>query len=232
MRRLHIAGTFLIAAVPFIADAETRGEPFTPAQLTNASTLVVEATVLNVATVQKYKVRFPTKVEVIRVLKGKTDAKVLEFGHRPPGKYVIFPEEYNTPVVGQRGMVFLQENAGTLILNGYIAEPLQRFTLIWRETSTTPIEKVKTPDGFKISPAQAVKPIMARISRAPWAEFYLFVDATNYYFGNTRRGKELSEPQRGHWIINGTTGKQTYSEIEDTEPTNAPYSSPAAGSKR
>jgi hypothetical protein len=96
----------------------------------------------------------------------------------------------------------------------------QRFTLIWRETSEIPIEKIETPKGFTISPAEAVKPIMARSSRAPWAEFYLFVDATSYYFGNTRRGTELSSPEPGHWIINGTTGKTTYSDKENTEPMN------------
>ena len=99
-------------------------------------------------------------------------------------------------------------------------EKERRFTLIWRESSKLPMEKVEMPTGFKISPAKAVKGIMARSSRAPWAEFYLFVDPTNYYFGNTRRGTELSSPEPGHWIINGTTGKTTYSEKEDTEPEN------------
>lgn len=93
----------------------------------------------------------------------------------------------------------------------------QQFCLIWRETSNIRIEEVPTPDGFKMSPAKAVKPIMARISRAPWAEFYLFVDVTNYYFGNTRRGTELSGPEAGHWLINGTTGKTFYSEEKNTE---------------
>lgn len=83
------------------------------------------------------------------------------------------------------------------------------FTLIWRETSPTPIEKVPTPNGFKINPAEAVKSIMARSSRAPWAEFYLFIGGTNYYFGNTKRRTDLKEPEAGHWIINGITGKIT-----------------------
>jgi hypothetical protein len=67
-------------------------------------------------------------------------------------------------------------------------EPRQQFTLIWRETSGTPIEKVQTPEGFMVSPATAVKGIMGIYSRLPSAEFYLFVDSTTYYFGNTRKG--------------------------------------------
>jgi hypothetical protein len=94
----------------------------------------------------------------------------------------------------------------------------QTFKLIWRESSEIPIERVETPKGFKISPAEAVKPIMARSSRAPWAEFYLFVDASSYYFGNTKRGTQLSSPEPGHWIINGTTGNTAYVEKDDTEP--------------
>jgi hypothetical protein len=81
--------------------------------------------------------------------------------------------------------------------------------MIWRETSVIPIEKVPTPDGFKVTPAEAVKPIMARSTRAPWAEFYLFVDSTSYYFGNTRKGAELTAPPPGHYVIDGMTGKIT-----------------------
>lgn len=104
------------------------------------------------------------------------------------------------------------------LLAGCVASgrSMQDFTLIWRESSGIPMENVETPKGFKISPAKAVKPIMARSSRAPWAEFYLFADATSYYFGNTKRGTKLSSPEPGHWIINGTTGKTTYSE-ENTD---------------
>lgn len=84
-------------------------------------------------------------------------------------------------------------------------EQSQRFTLIWRETSATPIEELPTPKGFKISPAEAVKPVMSRRHRAPWAEFYLFVDAGNYCFGNTRKGTDLIVPEPGCWVINGAT---------------------------
>jgi hypothetical protein len=91
----------------------------------------------------------------------------------------------------------------------------QSFRLIWRETSAVPIEKVETPKGFTISPAKAVRPIMARSSRAPWAEFYLFVSAANYYFGNTSKGTEFSAPWPGHWIIDGRTGETTRSEKKD-----------------
>jgi hypothetical protein len=90
----------------------------------------------------------------------------------------------------------------------------QRFRLIWRETSNVPIEQVSTPDGFKISPAKAVKPLMDRSSRAPWAEFYLFVNKSNYYFGNTRKDTVLTYPEPGHWIIDGITGETLYKESE------------------
>ena len=91
----------------------------------------------------------------------------------------------------------------------------QAFRLIWRETSGIPIEKVETPKGFTISPAKAVRPIMDRSSRAPWAEFYLFTSASKYYFGNTRKGTKPSSPEPGHWIIDGRTGETTRSERED-----------------
>jgi hypothetical protein len=86
------------------------------------------------------------------------------------------------------------------------------FRLIWRETSATPIEKVQTPDGFMIAPADAVKPIIARSTRLPRAEFYLFIDSANYYFGNTTRGTDLKEPEAGYWVINGMTGGTTRTE--------------------
>ncbi|MCX6880580.1 MAG: hypothetical protein NTW21_43260 [Verrucomicrobia bacterium] len=95
----------------------------------------------------------------------------------------------------------------TLAIPTFHDEQGKRFTMIWRETSVIPIEKVPSPDGFKVTPVEAVKPIMARSTRAPWAEFYLFVDSTSYYFGNTRKGEELTAPQPGHYVIDGITGK-------------------------
>jgi len=92
-----------------------------------------------------------------------------------------------------------------------------QFRLLWRESSGIPIEKVPTPEGFKISPAKAVKPIMARLTRAPGWEFYLFVDAKNYYFGLTRNGTKLATPEPGHSAIDGTTGTTTYVEPNGAE---------------
>jgi hypothetical protein len=97
----------------------------------------------------------------------------------------------------------------------------QRFTLIWRETSGIPIENVPTPDGFKVSPAEVVKPVMSILSLLPSAEYYLFVDATSYYCGVTHKGTEITAPLPGHYIINGTTGKMSdYIEEKDTEQKN------------
>ena len=104
-------------------------------------------------------------------------------------------------------------------------EQYQRFTLIWRQTSGIPIENVPTPDGFKISPAEAVKPINALFSRMPSSEDYLLVDATNYYFGNTHQGAEIvaPHPESTIIIINGTTGKMSdYIDEKDTEQLNQP----------
>lgn len=81
--------------------------------------------------------------------------------------------------------------------------------MIWRESSGISIEKVPTPSGFKISPATAVKGIMGLYTRLPIAEFYLFVDSTSYYFGNTKKGTELTSPQPDHHVIDGITGKIT-----------------------
>ncbi|MCK5590630.1 MAG: hypothetical protein KAI72_01620 [Candidatus Pacebacteria bacterium] len=39
-----------------------------------------------------------------------------------------------------------------------------------------PIEKVDTPKGFNITPAEAINPLMARSSRVSWSDFYLFID--------------------------------------------------------
>lgn len=99
------------------------------------------------------------------------------------------------------------------ILNS-LSKAAQQFFLIWRETSGSRIEDIPTPVGFKISPAMAVKPIMARMSRAPWAEYYLLIDSSSYYFGNTRKGNELKGPGPGHFRINGKNGKTIYSESE------------------
>jgi len=86
------------------------------------------------------------------------------------------------------------------------------FTLIWRESSGIPIEEVETPAGFQVSPFDAIRHITKRRSRPPWAEDYLFIALTYYYFGSTRKGTELSEPEKGHWIIDGMTGEISYLE--------------------
>jgi hypothetical protein len=97
-------------------------------------------------------------------------------------------------------------------------EQSQRFTMIWRETSIIPIEKAPTPQGFKVNPASAVKGIMGIYSRLPSAEFYLFVNSTSYYFGNTRKGVELTAPQPGHYVIDGMTGKITEPKPDGGKP--------------
>lgn len=70
-----------------------------------------------------------------------------------------------------------------------------------------PIGNVAAPAGFKITPAKAVSPIMARGTRAPWADAYLFADGNRYYFGNGEKGQDIAGPQPGHWVIDGATGR-------------------------
>jgi len=100
------------------------------------------------------------------------------------------------------------------IKTGAIKIVRTEFKLLWRESSGIPIEKVPMPDGFKVSPAQAAKPIMARSTMAPGTEFYLLADARNYYLGITRKGTKLVAPEPGHQIIDGTTGRIVQPEAE------------------
>jgi len=94
-----------------------------------------------------------------------------------------------------------------------------KFRLLWRESSGIPIEKVPTPEGFKVSPVQATKGIMSSLSLLREAEPYLFADTRNYYFGITRRGAKLSGPEPWHWVIDGTTGKTVHREAKkDAKP--------------
>ena len=81
-----------------------------------------------------------------------------------------------------------------------------------------------SPDGFTISPEQAVSPILARMSRAPWAVAYLFADATFYYFGNANKRADFpTTPETTAIKINGTTGEITYPEEKRTEQGVPPY---------
>jgi hypothetical protein len=79
--------------------------------------------------------------------------------------------------------------------------------LLWRESSGIAIEEVSTPAWFEVSPSKAVKPIMARMSRAAWADAYVFADGCNYYLGNGNKGEGLPQPLACPFVINGNTGK-------------------------
>ena len=102
------------------ARADMRGVPYSPEQLFKQSTLVFEGTVTEIETVEKYDNTFPISAKVVTVLKGKADQKALSFKHKDPGDSVIYEQEFNKPEVGEMGTFYLQDQAGTLVLIGYI----------------------------------------------------------------------------------------------------------------
>ena len=110
----------LTAAI--VAIAESRGRHYTPAELLEQSTLVFKGRVLQVGTVDEYKVAFPTKATVDKVLKGTWGHKEIDFKHKNPGLNVIYEEEFNKPEKNQKGTFYLQVQYEHLILIGYISE--------------------------------------------------------------------------------------------------------------
>ena len=103
---------------------------------------------------------------------------------------------------------------------GADAEP----RLIWREDSGIPLSEVATPDGFTLSPHQAISPILARMSRAAWANAFFFADTTYYYFGNAdKRADFPTTPETTAIKINGNNGEITYPEEKRTEQGVPPY---------
>lgn len=71
----------------------------------------------------KYRKAFPVRAKVAAVLKGKLDGKDVSFSHKHPGRSVIREAEFNKPAVAQKGTFYLKDEAGTLVLIGYIAKP-------------------------------------------------------------------------------------------------------------
>lgn len=119
--RVAMIGLMLLTAV-LSALAESRGRHFTAAELLEQSTLVFKGRVLAVETLGEYKVSFPTKATVDKVLKGNWGHKEIDFKHKNPGVSVIFSEEFNVPVTNQVGTFYLQSQYEHLILIGYIKE--------------------------------------------------------------------------------------------------------------
>lgn len=105
--------------------AESRAAPYPPEKLKEMSTLVFTGTVMEVETVEKYEVTFPVRARAGKVVKGALKTPELSFKHKSPGRCVILEKEFNTPEVGQEGTFYIQDQAGTLTLIGYIkkAEP-------------------------------------------------------------------------------------------------------------
>lgn len=79
--------------------------------------------------------------------------------------------------------------------------------LIWREDAGITLDKVVTPKGFKVSPQQVAAPILARMSRLPWAVAYLFADSRCYYLGNADNRKPFPEtPDAAAFKLDGQNG--------------------------
>jgi len=104
------------------ASAESRGRHYAPETLRKMSTLVFTGKVLEITKNERYKLSFPSKSRVDNVIKGELKEKELSFAHKNPGRCVIFEEEYNTPVKGDEGTFYIQNQGGTLVLIGYITK--------------------------------------------------------------------------------------------------------------
>jgi hypothetical protein len=113
----------LTAAI--IAIAESRGRHYSPAELLEQSTLVFKGRVLQVETLDKDNVAFPTKATVDKVLKGTWGHKEIDFKHKNPGLSVIYDDEFNKPEKTQKGTFYLQVQYEHLILIAYIRETEQ-----------------------------------------------------------------------------------------------------------
>lgn len=121
--RLMAVIGFLSLALGMVALSESRGRHYTPAELLEQSTLVFKGRVLEVETLDEYKVSFPTKAAVDQVLKGNWGHKEIKCKHKSPGKRdVIYEEEFNKPEKGQTGTFYLQAQYEYVILIGYIKE--------------------------------------------------------------------------------------------------------------
>lgn len=120
-RMVAVIGS-LSLAVGMVALAESRGRHYTPAELLEQSTLVFKGRVLEVETLDEYKVSFPTKAAVDQVLKGNWGHTEIKCKHKSPGKDVIYEEEFNKPEKGQTGTFYLQAQYEYVILIGYIKE--------------------------------------------------------------------------------------------------------------
>ena len=109
MKRLLILSLLATAALSARAESRAPGAFYTPQQLTEMSTLVFEGTVVEIETNAEYKVSFPTKALVSKVVNGQLDAKELTFKHKHPGKHIIIENEYNAPSGGQVVTFYFQD---------------------------------------------------------------------------------------------------------------------------
>jgi hypothetical protein len=120
MKNVLLVSLALFMAIYVHAETRAPSAFYSPEKLKEMSTLVFKGTVLEVETVEKYKVTFPTKAKVSNILKGKLQKKELTFKHKHPGRCIILEKEFNTPKVGQAGTFYIQDQGGTLVLIGYI----------------------------------------------------------------------------------------------------------------
>ena len=116
------AANTLLLMLTAVGFAEVRVRPFTPEELHEQSTWVIEGAVREIATVAEFQVSFPARASVATVVKGRWTEKEITFRHKHPGLHVIFEEEYSKPEIGQTGTFYLQSRDGALLLIGYISD--------------------------------------------------------------------------------------------------------------
>lgn len=103
-----------------VAIAETRSTPYTPEELREMSTLVFEGTVTRLETAKYYGKKFPVGAQVLRVLKGSNDGDEISFAHKNPSRNVIMDSEFSDPSIGEKGIFYIREYRGQLVLIGYL----------------------------------------------------------------------------------------------------------------
>jgi len=126
MRKLLFGLIAILSVTSIYAETRAPSAFYSPEKLKEMSTLVFTGTVLKIETNEKHKVSFPVEAKVDKVDKGKLKEKKLSFKHKSPGRCIIIEKEFNTPKVGQKGTFYIQDQAGTLVLIGYIKKTEQK----------------------------------------------------------------------------------------------------------
>jgi len=123
MRGAGVVAAIALSGVLSPLHAESRGKPFTEAQLKQMSVLVFSGEVLETRSFPKYGRTVPTRVRVERSLKGSTPLKVRSVTPKDPGVAVYFDEEFDQAKVGDRGVFYVGTPQRPDLLMGFRKEP-------------------------------------------------------------------------------------------------------------